>query len=218
MANISKENYLKAIYSLSKKNEGYISSSEIAKELCVTNAAISEMANRLAKAGYIEYKKYKGIKILAAGEKLAISVLRKHRLWELFLIETLDLSWGDVHLEAEKLEHITSNFLIDKIDEFLKYPKLDPHGAPIPNKDGKYRLNSNDIALQDCEIGKTYKISRVNDKNTELINYLTKLELFLNKKIKIIDKLGFDGSVIIELDNQTHSLSEKLVKNIYITE
>ena len=218
MANISKENYLKAIYTLAKHNEGYISSSQIAKELCVTNAAISEMANRLAKSGYIEYKKYKGIKITAAGETLAVSVLRKHRLWELFLVETLGLTWGEVHLEAEKLEHSTSSFLIDKIDVFLKFPKTDPHGAPIPNKEGNYRIKSNDIALENCEIGKTYRISRVNDKNTELINYLTKLRLFLNKKIKIKDKLGFDGSIIIELDNQTHSLSEKLVNNIYVSE
>lgn len=218
MANISKENYLKAIYSLSKIKKDYISSSEIAKELSLTNAAISEMANRLAREGYIEYKKYKGIKILAAGEKLAISVIRKHRLWELFLIETLGLKWGEVHLEAEKLEHSTSNSLIDKIDEFLNYPKTDPHGFPIPNKNGHFRSKAEDFELKDCEIGKTYKISRVNDKNNELINYLSHINLFIDKKIKIKDKLGFDCSVIIEIDNQTHSLSEKLVNNIYITE
>lgn len=218
MANISKENYLKAIYSLAKMNQGYISASKIAEELSVSNAAISEMANKLAKLGYIDYKKYKGIKITPTGEQLAVNVLRKHRLWELFLVETLGLTWGEVHLEAEILEHSTSNFLIDKIDAFLKFPKTDPHGAPIPNKEGNYRIKSNDFALENCEIGKTYKISRVNDRNTELIDYLTKIKLLLNKKIKIKDKLGFDGSIIIELDNQTHSLSEKLVQNIYISE
>lgn len=218
MATISKENYLKAIYSLAKKNNGFVTASSLAVELGISNAAISDMASRLAKQGYIEYKKYKGIKILASGEKIAKDILRKHRLWELFLVETLGLSWGEVHLEAEKLEHSTTNFLIDKIDAYLNFPKTDPHGAPIPNKEGAYRIKSLDIPMNECEVGKLYKISRVNDKNIELINYLTKIELFIDKEIIIKEKLGFDGSIIIEVDNQSHSLSEKLVSNIYITE
>lgn len=218
MATISKENYLKAIYSLARKNNGFVTVSSLAVELGISNAAISDMASRLAKHGYIEYKKYKGVKILASGEKIAKDILRKHRLWELFLVETIGLSWGEVHLEAEKLEHSTTNFLIDKIDAYLNFPKTDPHGAPIPSKEGDYRIKSLDIPMNECEVGKSYKISRVNDKNIELINYLTKIELFIDKEITIKEKLGFDGSIIIEVDYQSYSLSEKLVSNIYITE
>jgi len=116
MATISKENYLKAIYGLANKNGEVVPTSALSKELDVSNAAISEMANKLSKLDFVEYKKYKGVKILAKGKKIATNVLRKHRLWELFLMETLGLDWGEVHYEAEKLEHSTSNCLIDKID------------------------------------------------------------------------------------------------------
>jgi DtxR family transcriptional regulator, Mn-dependent transcriptional regulator len=217
-ATISKENYLKAIYGIAKKNGSMVSTSTLAKELGVSSAAISEMANKLSKQGYVEYKKYKGINILAKGKKIAVNVLRKHRLWELFLIETLGLNWGEVHAEAEKLEHSTTNFLIDKIDEYLNYPDTDPHGAPIPSKDGNYRYESNDFPMNECEIGKNYKISRVNDRNLDLIKYLSQINISLNKKIKIKDKLTFDDSIIIEIDNESHSLSEKVVNNIFISE
>lgn len=218
MATISKENYLKAIYGLAKTSGTIVPSSILAKELGVTNAAISEMAKKLDKNGYIEYKKYKGIKILSKGRKLAVNVLRKHRLWELFLIKTLGLDWGEVHLEAENLEHSTTDALIDRIDEFLNYPTSDPHGAPIPSKDGIYRSETNDIPMYQCSVGKIYSVSRVNDRNIELIKYLSQIKMSLLKKIKVIDKLSFDNSVIIEIDGVRHSLSEKLVTNIYISE
>jgi len=218
MATISKENYLKAIYSIAKKNGNRVSASILAKELNVSNAAISEMANRLDSQGFVDYKKYKGIKILPKGKKIAINVLRKHRLWELFLIKTLGLNWGEVHSEAEKLEHSTTDFLIDKIDEFLNFPKSDPHGAPIPNKDGNFRIESLDIPMSGCRQNTKYKISRVEDRNPEIIKYLSKINISLNKEISIVDKLDFDGSVIINVDNVNHSLSEKLVNHIFISE
>lgn len=218
MATISKENYLKAIYGLTKRNGTIVPSSSLAKELGITNAAISEMAKKLDKDGYVEYKKYKGIKILKKGKTLAVNVLRKHRLWELFLIKTLGLHWGEVHPEAENLEHCTTDVLIDRIDEFLNFPASDPHGAPIPNKEGIYRSETNDIPMHECIISKKYKISRVNDRNPDLIKYLSQIKISLNKEIKIIEKLSFDSSVIIEIDKIRHSLSEKLVNNIYISE
>ena len=218
MATISKENYLKAIYSLSQRNGEIISTSTIAKELDLTNAAITEMANRLKAEGLIEYTKYKGIKILKKGERIAINVLRKHRLWELFLIKTLDLNWGDVHFEAERLEHCTSENLVNKIDEFLEFPEIDPHGAPIPDQDGTFRTKIRAIPLSECQIGKNYTVSRVSDKNPQLMNYLSQIDICLHKKIKIKEKLEFDGSVIIEVGNVSHSLSEKLIKNIFVSE
>ena len=216
MKTISKENYLKAIYGLANKNGETVPTSVIARELNVSNAAISEMANKLSNQGFVEHKKYKGIKILAKGKKVAINVLRKHRLWELFLMETLGLNWGEVHHEAEKLEHSTSDLLIDRIDEYLNYPISDPHGAPIPNKSGNYRSEVKDFPMSECLIGKSYKISRVNDKSPDLMSYLSQINIALNKKIKINDKLSFDGSIIIAVDGISHSLSEKLIDNIFI--
>ncbi|MDX1699221.1 MAG: metal-dependent transcriptional regulator [Melioribacteraceae bacterium] len=216
MSSISKENYLKTIYNLSKYGNGSVSPSSVARELNVSSAAISEMASKLSEQGYVDYKKYKGIKILGKGKKVATNIIRKHRLWELFLIKTLGLNWGEVHHEAEKLEHSTSDYLIDKIDEYLKFPKSDPHGAPIPTKNGSYRSKIIDIPISESEIGKSYKISRVSDENQELIKYLTQIELSLNTKIKVIDKLGFDGSVIIQIGDNSHTLSKKLSNNIFI--
>ncbi len=218
MATISKENYLKAIFSLSQRNGDIVSTSVLAKELTVSNAAISEMANRLASEGLITYKKYKGIKLLKRGEKIAISVLRKHRLWELFLIKTLNLNWSEVHTEAEKLEHCTSENVIDEIDKFLNFPKVDPHGAPIPNNDGSFRAHIDTTPMSNCKKGRSYIISRVRDKNPDLINYLSQIDISLNKKIEVKEKLDFDGSIIIEVDGVRHSLSEKLVENIFVSE
>lgn len=216
MSSISKENYLKTIYNLSILNEGIVATSSVAKELNVSSAAITEMASKLSQEGYVDYKKYKGIKILSKGKKLATNIIRKHRLWELFLIDTLELNWEEVHNEAEKLEHSTSDYLIDKIDEYLKFPDSDPHGSPIPTKEGNYRSKITDFPVSESEVGKSYKISRVNDKNRELIKYLSQINLSLNTKIKVIEKLGFDGSVVIQVEGNSHTLSEKLSSNIFI--
>ena len=214
---ISKENYLKSIYALAKGNGNFVSLNELAKELNVTKSAVTEMSKNLFLQGYIKYVKYKGIKILPKGRKIALKVIRNHRLWELFLLETLGLSWDEVHLEAEKLEHFSSDYLIDKIDEHLKYPQIDPHGEPIPSKDGSYRVEIKDFPMSDCEIGKKYKVSRVNDRNEELIKYLSQINIALNTEIKVIDKLKFDGSIIIEIVGKLHSLSNKLVDNIFLS-
>ena len=216
MATISKENYLKAIYDLAYENDDGVPTSLLAKELNISNAAISEMASKLSDQGLIEYKKYKGLKILAKGKKIAKNVIRKHRLWELFLMETLNMNWGEVHDEAEKLEHSTSDRLIDKIDEYLNFPTSDPHGAPIPDKTGGYRIDIDDLSMSECRVGDTYLISRVNDKRKDLIVYLSKINMTLNKEIKVVDRLKFDGSVIIEIEGVSHTLSEKLIQNIFI--
>ncbi len=129
----------------------------------------------------------------------------------------LGIDWSRVHIEAEHLEHSSSDFLIEKIDEYLNFPNLDPHGEPIPNSNGLYRSKSKDIKMEKCVTGEKYLIARVNDKSSELINYLSKINISLNKEIKIIDKLDFDGSVIIEIDKTQHSLSSTIVDSIYLT-
>jgi len=216
MATISKENYLKAIYLLSGREGETISSSMLANELKVSNAAITEMANKLSDQKYVFYEKYKGIKILSKGKKLALNVIRKHRLWELFLVKSLGLKWSQVHTEAEKLEHCSTDFLTEKIDEYLNFPEVDPHGEPIPSSSGNYRTKSKDMTMEKCEIGESYLVARVNDKSSELIDYLSKINISLRKKIKIIDKLNFDGSIIVEVDGIKYSLSKTIVNSIYL--
>ncbi|MFZ1291925.1 MAG: metal-dependent transcriptional regulator [Melioribacteraceae bacterium] len=218
MATISKENYLKTIFLQNSLSGKMITSTELAKELNVSKAAISEMANKLSQQGFIEYKKFKGIKLLAKGKKIAVDVIRKHRLWELFLIETLGLSWDEVHAEAEKLEHCTTLNLIDKIDEHLNFPILDPHGEPIPNKKGEFRAEKNDIPMKECFIDKKYLIVRVNDRSDELMKYLSKINVYLNKEITVLEKINFDGSILIENDKLKQMLSEKITENIFVRE
>ncbi len=217
MPSISKEDYLKSIYKFQNENGDSVSTADIAADLDVSNAATSDMAKKLAAQGFIKYEKYKGLKLTGKGEKIALNILRRHRLWELFLIKVLGLSWSEVHREAENLEHNTSEFLIDKIDELLNFPEFDPHGSPIPQKNGEVPKLPDMIPLSKAVEGKRYQIKNVHDESEDLINYLTKLNLVLNKKIKIIEKLNFDNSMIIENDGENITVSEKLTNSVFVT-
>ena len=163
------------------------------------------------------YAKYKGVGLTDEGEKEALNVIRRHRLWELFLMKVLGLAWSEVHDEAERLEHHTSEFLIDQIDEYLGFPSYDPHGDPIPRKNGELPVLPKLITLQEAEVGKRYKLIRVDDKNNELIIYITKLGLVLYKEFEVVDRFSFDNSIIIKLEGNNFSISEKLSNNLFVT-
>ncbi len=216
MPTVSKENYLKAVYNQSLEERANATTSVLSEKLEISNAATSEMAKKLSDAGLVNYAKYKGVELTGEGKKIALKIIRRHRLWELFLIKVLGMSWSEVHDEAEKLEHFTSDFLIDKIDNFLGNPTVDPHGDPIPQKNGTLPKMPELINMQNAEIGKKYSVGRVNDKNSDLVNYLTKLGLELFKELEIVDKLPFDNSVIIKVDSINHSLSEFVASNIFL--
>ncbi len=216
MSTISKENYLKTIYAESFDNSGLVSVTTLSKKLSVTKAAVSDMAKKLADQKYIDYKPYSGIILSAKGNKVALQIIRRHRLWELFLINVLDLSWSEVHDEAEKLEHCTSDLLVDKIDSYLDNPKFDPHGDPIPNREGKLPDLPELFKLSQVEVGTTCKVARVNDKSKELIDYLTKIKIKLNSKIEIIDKLNFDNTMFTKINGSKVSLSEKITDKIFV--
>ncbi|MBU2493803.1 MAG: metal-dependent transcriptional regulator [Bacteroidetes bacterium] len=217
MPTISKENYLKSIYSLNLTYGESVSTSQVAMKLEITNAATSEMARKLAKQGYLHYEKYKGVELTEKGRKIALQIIRRHRLWEVFLIKVLGLSWSEVHDEAEKLEHNTSEELINKIDKHLNYPEFDPHGHPIPNEKGEIPQMPVLVSLLEATVGKNYKIFRVADESSELIEYLTKLNLFLYQDIKIIEKLSFDNSIIVQVNGTNHSLSEKVAEKVSVS-
>jgi len=217
MPTISKENYLKSIYSLNLTNSENVTTSQVAQKLEITNAATSEMARKLSEQGYLTYEKYKGVELTDKGKKIALQIIRRHRLWESFLMKVLGMSWSEVHDEAERLEHNTSDSLINKIDEHLDFPEFDPHGHPIPNKNGEIPKIPKLVSLVNAEVGKKYKIFRVADESSELIQYLTKLDLILYKEIKIIEKLSFDNSIIVQVNGSNHSLSEKVAEKVSVT-
>jgi DtxR family Mn-dependent transcriptional regulator len=216
MPTISKENYLKTLYTKDKIENVVVTTSKIAESLNVSNAATSEMAKKLSNEGLVNYEKYKGIELTNSGEKIALDVLRRHRLWELFLIKVLNLTWDEVHDEAELLEHQTSENLIDKIDEFLNFPDFDPHGSPIPKKNGKLPSMPKLKSLLTSTVGESYKVARVSDKSSELIKYFSRIGLTINRKIKIIEKLTFDNSIVIELNGSKITLSEKTAQSVFI--
>ena len=218
MLTISKENYLKAIYKHREGENLPVPASYIADELQVSNAAISKMAKTLSGEGLLDYQKHKGVRLTDEGEKFALKVIRRHRLWELFLINVLGLTWGEVHDEAERLEHSTSEFLIDKMDEFLGYPKFDPHGSPIPDKDGKLPDLPAVIKMSDCQEGRTYRVARVQDGDSQLMKYLTRIGINLNTEIRILEKFSFDHSIDIEMKGHNYLLSEKVVESIWLTD
>ncbi len=216
MATISKENYLKTIFNYKITRGENATTKKIANDLSVSNAAISDMAKKLADDGMISYEKYKGMELTAAGEKIALMVIRRHRLWELFLVKALGIGWNQVHDEAEKLEHHTSEFLIDKIDEYLGYPEFDPHGHPIPKKNGILPKSPKVILLSEAEKNVVYEFVRVDDRNSEVINYLIKVGLLLNTELTVVDKLAFDNSMTVSFDNKVLSLSKELTNSIYV--
>jgi DtxR family Mn-dependent transcriptional regulator len=216
MPTISKENYLKAIFSYSTELENNASTSRIANHLSISSSAISDMAKKLSKEGLVKYKKYKGIMLTPNGEKAALKIIRRHRLWELFLINVLGLDWSEVHDEAEKLEHYSSDFLIDKIDEFLGNPDFDPHGHPIPKKNGSIPEIPNVILLSEVETNNKYELIRVNDRDSELINYLKKVGLKLSSKLEIVDKVNYDNSISVMFKKKNITLSKKVTDNLFV--
>lgn len=217
MTTISKENYLKLIYGYNARGIA-ASTSQMAKELNVSNSAISDMAKKLSKEGLITYERYKGMKLTRRGEHEALKVLRKHRLWEMFLQSVLEIPWSKLHDEAERLEHHTSEYLIDKIDSYLGYPQFDPHGHPIPKKDGTIKGTDMLIPMHECIEGKKYKLKQVDDKDVDLIKYLTDIGLLLDTEFEFIDRIRYDNSIKISYGKKETILSEKAASNLLVKE
>ncbi len=217
MSTISKENYLKIIYNRELETGKPISTTFLANKLNVTKSAITDMARRLAAEDYINYERYHGIRMLPKGERLAVDIIRKHRLWELFLLEVLHLSWSEVHDEAELLEHTTSTGLINRIDKFLGYPKFDPHGDPIPNKKGKFPKTSRRMNLLEAAEGKKYKVIRVNDVSKDVIDYLSQIGIKLNSEVIIKKILPQHEGILLKKGRRVHSLSNSIAESIFVT-
>jgi DtxR family transcriptional regulator, Mn-dependent transcriptional regulator len=213
---ISTENYLKAIVSHYMSTSEVIRTTQLSELLDITPASVTEMVKKLSEKKYIIHEPYKGIKLTKHGEVLGLNVLRRHRLLELFLSKCLDVSWDDVHEEAENLEHAVSDMLIDKIDIFLNYPKFDPHGDPIPQKDGNYPRYESVSILADIDISSRVQVVRISNDNKSFLNYITSIKCKLGSDIEIQKKYDFDLSMDIQIDSQIIHISEFVSQHIWV--
>lgn len=217
MLSFTEENYLKAIYRLSEGGLKQVLTNEIADSLKTKAASVTDMIKKLSNKNLIAYEKYYGAKITKHGKSQALSIIRKHRLWETFLVEKLHFSWDEVHDVAEQLEHIQSPLLIEKLDEFLGYPTADPHGHPIPDKDGKIQSQKL-VPLAEAAVSKKTVVRSVKDGSPSFLQYLSKIGVYIGAKIVILDKIEFDSSLEVQIDNKTRVfISRDAAENLLVT-
>ena len=210
------ENYLKAIYHLSDHGQKSVNTNAIAEEMSTTAASVSDMIKKLSQKKAVMYQKYRGVNVSSKGKDVALQVIRKHRLWEVFLVEKLKFKWDEVHEIAEQLEHIKSPLLITRLDEFLGHPKHDPHGDPIPNEDGEFSTLKKQ-GLDETDIGLDTRVIGVNDSSASFLKYLDKVGISIGTDLKIIDKNEFDGSLDILVDSAKNlTISSIAATNISI--
>lgn len=217
MYSLSEENYLKAIFQLERNaNEG-VSTNAIAEKMETKASSVTDMIKRLSEKKLVSYQKYKGVKLSALGKDTAVQIIRKHRLWEVFLVDQLNFSWDEVHEVAEQLEHIKSKKLIKELDKFLDYPTMDPHGDPIPDENGNI-IVANKLLLNEINPGKTTVCVGVKDTSTDFLKYLDKNNIALGKTIHIQEKEAFDESMLISIDQKELRISKLVSSNIYVKE
>lgn len=214
MNTFTEENYLKAIYHLSLQ-WGSVSTNQIAASLHTKAASVTDMLKKLADKELINYTKYQGVTLTATGEKIAISIIRKHRLWEYFLVKKLNFKWDEVHDVAEELEHISSKELIDRLDDFMGNPQYDPHGDPIPDCNGRFKPHELKPVLM-LTINQHGIVSGVKDHSTAFLQYLDKMELTIGKKIKVAEINAYDHSVILQMEHKKIHISREVANNLLI--
>jgi len=214
MNSFTAENYLKAIYKLVEHSSNPVSTNSIAEKMNTKAASVTDMLKKLANKKLINYQKYQGVYLTTKGEKVALSVIRKHRLWEMFLLEKLDFKWDEVHDVAEQLEHINSEKLISQIDKFLNYPKFDPHGDPIPDANGKIQQQKSNSVSQ-YKKNDALIMTGVVDHSAVFLQYLDKSGLALGNEIRIKEVIEFDKSLKITINKKnTLFISNEVAKNI----
>lgn len=193
----SKENYLKAIFHL-QETHGTVNTNALANELQTRPASVTDMLKKLKTQKLLLYEKYQGFRLSQDGKKVALMIIRKHRLWEFFLVEKLQFGWDEVHEIAEELEHISSTRLIDRLDEFLGFPKADPHGDPIPDSNGKL-ISMRQVDLLHLPVGKTGEVSSIGDQSPEMLELLTHKNIGLGTRLEVRKIFSFDNSVELNI-------------------
>jgi DtxR family transcriptional regulator, Mn-dependent transcriptional regulator len=215
MNNISKEDYLSIIFKF-QDTSGEIKPIAIAQKLHVSQAAVTDMLKKLAADKYILYEKYKGIRLTRQGEEYARNMVRRHRIWEVFLQKIVGMPWDKVHQEAHQLEHSSSDELINRLEVLLRYPEFDPHGDPIPSKEGKMPKVKKYLPLSELRGGESGVVIRVNDFDEQFLFYLTTLGISLNETIRVKEKREFDNSLLVQIKGKPWNISQKLADNIFV--
>lgn len=211
----SEENYLKTIFHLQTKDDN-VSTNELAERLQAKPASITDMMKKLKTRKLVNYQPYQGFRLTTEGKKIALSIIRRHRLWEYFLAEKLKFNWDEVHEVAEQLEHVSSKKLIDKLDEYLAFPKFDPHGDPIPDVNGKMETGKQ-VNLTELQLNKTAKICQIVDQSAELLEHLQEKKINIGSSVIVKKKFSYDDSLEIKLDNkQMTTITGLLAKNIFV--
>lgn len=211
----SKENYLKAIFHL-QQEQSSVSTNALAQALQTKAASVTDMLKKLKTQKLLHYEKYKGVKLTIEGRKIAILIIRKHRLWEYFLVHKLGFGWEEVHEMAEELEHVTSKKLTDRLEEFLDFPETDPHGDPIPDLQGRMAV-SKQIKLAELAVNAVCVISNIGDQTSEIMELLNHKNIRIGTKLEVKKIFSFDHSLEIKLRNQpAFTISEHLAKNLFV--
>lgn len=212
---LSEENYLKAIYHLSGKDSNGVSTNDLAEAMETKASSATDMIKKLADKNFVNYKKYQGVKLTKEGRLIAASIVRKHRLWEVFLVEKLNFSWDEVHEVAEQLEHIKSEKLIEELDALLDYPTVDPHGDPIPDKYGEIQADKK-VLLSSLKVGEKGVCVGVKSTSKEFLQYLDKIQISLGISLEVIEKEIFDGSVVLKYKGANTNVSAVAAANLYV--
>ena len=212
----SEENYIKAIFHL-QTGQKPVNTNALAEKLNTKPASVTDMMKKLKAKRLLHYQPYQGFRLSNEGKKVALDIIRRHRLWEYFLAEKLKFKWDEVHIVAEDLEHVSSKKLIDKLDEYLGYPKFDPHGDPIPDSLGKME-NNQQITLSELPVNKLAEVCRVVNQSEEMLELLQLKKINIGTRLEVKRKFNFDRSIEIKLRQQpAFSISDQLAKNIFVT-
>lgn len=215
MSTKAEENYLKAIFKLAERDRKAVSTNAIAKEMETSAASVTDMIKRLSEKGYVHYEKYRGVTLSEEGRSVATLLIRKHRLWETFLVDKLGFRWDEVHEIAEELEHIDSDNLINRLETFLGNPRYDPHGDPIPSADGKFTLRKQ-MPLSDLDIGQHAIIVGVREHNDVFLRHLDELGIAINGPISVLERFDFDASARVSVGGTTQTLSNLVCQNVLV--
>jgi DtxR family Mn-dependent transcriptional regulator len=214
MRNISTEDYIKAVYKLEREGER-ATTSALAEQLQLSDASVTDMVKKLSTRGFLRYERYQGVELTPRGRRMAIKIVRRHRLWEMYLVKFLGFSWDQIHDEAEQLEHVTSDGLEHALDAALGYPTVDPHGDPIPTMEGEIDTKDG-VPLATCPPGSVVRIRRVSDDNSKILQHATRLGMALNTKLMVKEKLAFDGSMVVLVNSKRQYISQRVAESIFV--
>lgn len=212
----TEENYLKTIFQSAEESGELVATNTISHLLDTTAASVTDMLKRLADKGLIDYEKYKGVRLTRKGDQIARNLIRKHRLWETFLVDKLRFNWDEVHEIAEQLEHIQSSLLTNRLEEFLGYPHHDPHGDPIPDRKGNIDFHAKTM-LADLKVGEEAVIKGVKDTGSKFLQYLDSMKMGLGSAIEVTERIEYDDSIVIRIGGEREvTVSKQVSRNLYV--